>query len=483
MMDWISQIFFAVCLCSIAGSCGLLEWRLLLPVLERRRPDWILPMLKLTVLLYLCPIGYVLVYFGLMDSTHERFFSALFLTTNIISVALKVFAVVWLVAICVQLPQQVRLLRRDIRMRRGDVPLEQEGVEELFREICGELGIRRPIDLVANDLCFSPVRTGIVRPAILLPYGVQYSEKELRMIFLHELTHYLHCDLGTKIACFLVQLIHWFNPAAGNLVEIYEDWSETACDLAVCRAGGEFFHPREYAETLLAHVEVEEEEEEGKKKPMTFFISLYGTEKVLERRVERMCNMKRTKKPLPKFLAILLAAVFVTVNNVPAYAASHGMAGGYDWIYKSTRELELEVPEMEELAEPAEASEGYFVNEAGEIEIPADMVDWDSMNVIEKGLNDTPTRLVKEYEWDIPANTFCRSFGFSASAGEHIGIFVDCDSTILCGIIEPDGTLRAVRSSGYFSHSFALDQTGTYRFFVENENNFEIFVTATLSVL
>lgn len=196
-----------------------------------------------------------------------------------------------------------------------------------------------------------------------------------------------------------------------------------------------------------------------------------------------MCNMKRTKKPLPKLLAILLAAVFVTVNNVPAYAASHGMAGGYDWIYKSTRELELEVPEMEELAEPAEASEGYFVNEAGEIEIPADMVDWDSMNVMEKDLTDIKERLIKAYEWDIPANTFCRSFGFSASSGEDLIINVKCDNTILCGIIEPNGTLRAVRNSGTFSHIFALDQTGTYRFFVENENNFEIFVTATLSVL
>ena len=196
-----------------------------------------------------------------------------------------------------------------------------------------------------------------------------------------------------------------------------------------------------------------------------------------------MCNMKKTKKPLPKFLAILLAAVFVTVNNVPAYAASHGMAGGYDWIYKSTRELELEVPEMEELAEPVETNEGYFVNEAGEIEIPADMVDWDSKNVIEKGLSDSPSRLVKAYEWDIPANTFCRSFGFSASSGEDLVINVKCDNTILCGIIEPDGTLRAVNSSGNFSHWFSLDQTGTYRFFVENNNNFEIFVTATVSVL
>ena len=194
-----------------------------------------------------------------------------------------------------------------------------------------------------------------------------------------------------------------------------------------------------------------------------------------------MCNMKKTKKPLPKFLAILLAAVFVTVNNVPAYAASHGMASGYDLLYWSTKELEME--KSAEVSEAAEASEGYFVNEAGEIEIPADMVDWDSMNVIEKGLNDTPTRLVKEYEWDIPANTFCRSFGFSASSGEHILIGVNCDSTILCGIIEPDGTLRAVNNSGVFSHTFALDQTGTYRFFVRNENNFEIFVTATVSVL
>ncbi len=413
----------------------------------------------------------------MLDSRHERFFSALFLTTNIISTALKGLSILWLLAVLCQLPRRVFQLIRDIGIRRGDVPVEQEGAEELFREICRELGIRRHIRLAANDSCATPLRIGIVRPAILLPYGVTYPEKELRMIFLHELFHYLHRDLGVKIACFLIQLLHWFNPAARKLVEYYEDWSETACDLAVCRTGRACFRPREYAEVLLAHVRWEEEEG-----PTTYSRSLYGTKSHLERRIERMRNLKNMRKPLPKALAALLSVAFLMTNSLPAFAASYAMAEGYNQLYRGTVRLELEAAEPET---PAAASVGYTINEAGEIEIPAGAYNWEE--ALERGTTSssgTRAKVVKEYEWDMPAETFCRSFGFEASAGDSLAIHVRCDEgPILTGIIEPDGTLRAVYKSGAFSHTFALDQTGTYRYFVDNQNTFDVFVEAAVSVL
>ena len=134
---------------------------------------------------------------------------------------------------------------------------------------------------------------------------------------------------------------------------------------------------------------------------------------------------------------------------------------------------------------PAAASVGYTINEAGEIEIPAGAYNWEE--ALERGTTSssgTRAKVVKEYEWDMPAETFCRSFGFEASAGDAIVIGVRCDEgPILTGIIEPDGTLRAVYKSGVFSHTFELDQTGTYRYFVDNQNTFDVFVEATVSVL
>ena len=192
-----------------------------------------------------------------------------------------------------------------------------------------------------------------------------------------------------------------------------------------------------------------------------------------------MRDMK-LRKPLPKVAAFLLCAALVSVNTVPAYAASQALVAGYDQVYARTMNWSEEALAEDPVLAAAEAG---TVNEAGEIEIPADQVDWDSMNVMEKGLSDSPTRLVKEYIWDVPADTFCRSFGFSASADDDISITVKCDSSIYAGIIEPNGDLRAVHGSGTFVHLFTLDQSGTYRFFVRNDNSFTIYVTATVSVV
>lgn len=474
MTSWISHLFFAVCLCSVAGTLGLLEWRLLLPILKRHRPNSIVPLLKFTVFQYLFPLGYLLMCGTLLDSQRERVFGALFLTTCLISNTLRALAFLWLAAVLCQLPKRIKMLVRDLRMRKGDVPVELEGAEELLREVCRELGIRRVPELYANDQCYSPVRIGFVRPAILLPYHIRYEPLELRIVFLHELTHYRNHDLGTKIACFLVQLFHWFNPLARNLVELYEDWAETACDLTVCSVGKGTFTPRQYVETLLAHVEVETEKE-----PMHHFVSIYSTPKELERRILRMRDMK-LRKPLSKVAAVLICVALVSVNTVPAYAASQVLAAGYDQVYAGTVNWS-----EEELAEAPVllAVEAGMVNEAGEIEIPADQVDWESMNVMEKDLSDSLARLLKAYEWDVPANTFCRSFGFSASADQYIAISVRCDNSVYAGIVEPNGDLRAVHGSGVFTHAFTLDQSGTYRFFVRNDNTFTIYVTATVSVI
>ena len=86
----------------------------------------------------------------------------------------QVLGVVWLIAIILQLPKQVRMFLRDREILQGNVPVEMEGAEELFREVCKELGIRRKIRLFANDACYSPVRIRIVRPAVLLP-SVSYT--------------------------------------------------------------------------------------------------------------------------------------------------------------------------------------------------------------------------------------------------------------------------------------------------------------------
>lgn len=406
-----------------------------------------------------------------MSLIQEIKFGVLFITTNLIVAVLKVLAVIWLIAIVLQLPKQVKMFLRDREILKGNVPVEMEGAEELFREVCRELGIRRKISLYANDECHSPVRIRIVRPAVLLPYGVEYDEQELRMIFIHELTHYRHHDLAYKIACFAIRIIHWFNPCVKNLVEHYEEWAETACDISTCESGKCYFSKKEYSHMLLNHVEEEDSEED----PEGHVFSLYSTDNEIERRIIRLKTMRNVKKPLPKLLVTAIAAVLFVGNSIPAFAASDVLANGYEEVHENTSHLFAEAQEVKMTF----STEGYEVNEAGEIEIPADQVNPEGLPEIEMEGNGK-AKTSKFYSWDIPANTYGRSFDFTCKSGGKIAIAVTCDSTIQAGIIEPNGDRRCVIDSGVFSHTFTLDQTGTYNFYVKNTNNYEIHVDASV---
>ena len=189
-----------------------------------------------------------------------------------------------------------------------------------------------------------------------------------------------------------------------------------------------------------------------------------------------MKTMKNVKRPLPKMMLAAMAAVMFVGNSIPAFAASDILANGYEEIYESTSAFSTETREVK----MSFSSEGYEVNDAGEIEIPADQVNPEGLPELVMG-EDGKLRTTKLYDWYVPANTYSRSFDFTCKSGGRIAITVTCDHTIQAGIIEPNGDRRCVIDSGVFSHTFTLDQTGTYNFYVKNTNDFEIHLEASVA--
>lgn len=78
----------------------------------------------------------------------------------------------------------------------------------------------------------SPLLFGIIKPYIILP-NREFSEYELRMVFLHELTHYRHKDLLIKLLCSAALCVHWFNPAVYFIRRSVNRACELCCDEAV----------------------------------------------------------------------------------------------------------------------------------------------------------------------------------------------------------------------------------------------------------
>ena len=71
--------------------------------------------------------------------------------------------------------------------------------------------------------------TGIFNPAVLLP-SVDEDAETLRMIFMHELTHYRQKDILVKFSGVLVNIVHWFNPLVYLLIKKINIFCEYSAD-------------------------------------------------------------------------------------------------------------------------------------------------------------------------------------------------------------------------------------------------------------
>ncbi len=104
----------------------------------------------------------------------------------------------------------------------------------LLDEVRRELGIRRHIPLRVVPGLPSPMLVGILFPVVCLP-DPSLPQDHLRMVLLHELTHYKRKDLLLKWLALLVNAIHWFNPLAWLLTRSLGQACEDACDRDVTR--------------------------------------------------------------------------------------------------------------------------------------------------------------------------------------------------------------------------------------------------------
>ncbi|MDO5396603.1 MAG: M56 family metallopeptidase [bacterium] len=139
-------------------------------------------------------------------------------------------AYIWISGVCVfllivSISYAVYLARK----RRESVLLESSDTLERVKE---ELNIKRVIMLKTSPEVISPMLVGVFFPAIYIPCR-EISDERMRMIFLHELTHYKRGDLLIKWLSVFVNALHWFNPLAYLLCANISESCEVSCDMSV----------------------------------------------------------------------------------------------------------------------------------------------------------------------------------------------------------------------------------------------------------
>lgn len=146
-------------------------------------------------------------------------------------------AFLWLtgaaMAACYHTTRHIRFRRQLARWRSW--PTLRDAT--LLHQTCRELGIRRVPALFRCALVDSPMLTGLLRPAVLLP-SQSLPDDALRMVLRHELTHLRRGDLWSKALLLAASCVHWFNPLVHRLARLADTDCELACDDAVLKGAG-----------------------------------------------------------------------------------------------------------------------------------------------------------------------------------------------------------------------------------------------------
>ena len=172
--------------------------------------------------------------------------------TPVLPVSLSVLAAyIWVFGICVFLAVVfASYFVYTYRKNKNSVAVSDN---EILARVKGELNIKRHIGIKMSPDVRSPMLVGVFFPTVYIPCR-EIPDGSMRMVLLHELTHYKRKDLLVKWIAVFINAVHWFNPlcylACANLSEA----CEVSCDMAVTKnmTGGE---QKLYMQTILDLVE------------------------------------------------------------------------------------------------------------------------------------------------------------------------------------------------------------------------------------
>lgn len=141
-----------------------------------------------------------------------------------------IFSYIWLIGILIYILVVIISYAAYILCKRKNSFMIADN--PVFESTKTELGIKRNIRLKISKDILSPMLVGMIFPTIYIP-AKDISDENMRMIFLHELTHYKRGDLLIKWLALFVNAVHWFNPLAYLLCANISESCEISCDMAV----------------------------------------------------------------------------------------------------------------------------------------------------------------------------------------------------------------------------------------------------------
>ena len=240
----------------------------------------------------------------LTDKVQSASGSAVLSGRHIVPLAAKIFMIVWLAGAVIKLLAEISAYCFSMRsLKRMSLPVNDLMKWKMYRDVCEQKGIQRRPELMQNAGISTPLLAGLFRTKLYLP-AVGYSAEELKLVYHHELTHYLHRDLWYKMLLRICASVYWFNPALLFMLWEADKDIENLCDAEVVRVCSRA-ERKLYRKLLLRTVAIDNQ-------VPYVTASLNDSSMVFKDRILYMLNMKKLRKNI--LPGVLLAMVLVGGN-------------------------------------------------------------------------------------------------------------------------------------------------------------------------
>lgn len=216
-----------------------------------------------------------------------------------------------------------------------------------------------------------PHFSGFFRPVIFLPM-VDYKIQDLRLIFLHEWQHFRNHDQWSKLFCYLLCCLFWWNPLIWLLKSKMDQLLELRCDRAVLSKLSKEEQVAYYAMLLEVYQSIKKQKH-SKPEGIPALASAHSHSIVLQRfqMGRSFSQMKKQSKALSiAFSAVLIVAFCVSYGVIfqprELYLPEEGSA-------KNEGEVYINFPEGSYLTPNADGS--YTLHCNGEEMIVQDITE------------------------------------------------------------------------------------------------------------
>ena len=226
---------------------------------------------------------------------------------------LKIYQWLLIVWIAVAVMKTVVFFYRKLRLHRylkNFIP-DCESNDPVYRTLREYMPAKVQIAMVPVSV--SPAIAGTLRPILVFPENIHFSDGELRLICMHEGKHYHNHDLWMKLLIELIVCLHWWNPFVYLLQKEYYLTLEIDNDNYLKNHSGDFDTIR-YSELIL---KIAKKIQKGTSDSVTLVDSIQFTgtaDSDLETRISFLLsgqNKKASHVSVPTIIHILVLCVAI----------------------------------------------------------------------------------------------------------------------------------------------------------------------------